>query len=270
MKLCLLFHCLCRSYDELPARGRELYVSVQDMRTMLEALLARGYSFTSMDAEGSDTATITFDDGYFNNTLFAGLSDEFSIPYIIFVSAYYMQSGAGFPWLEGTGNGYDAMKHFDYYRWRQGQGDNGTGRALDPMTRPVTYDELRYLADSGRMEIGCHGYYHQPLSRAFEGYLDKEQELALDSLRDNLGLRPRFFGLANGLYTPRVMRGLLKSFDRVFTIGGRPFRPADRVVHRLSLVNPQMGGPLVHQIDRHLGRLRQLKRTVITARRRWL
>lgn len=270
MKLCLLLHCLCLSYDELPPRGRELYVSVGDMRAMLQELGARSYSFTSMDGQGPRTATITFDDGYFNNTLFAELSDEFTVPYVIFVSAYYVQSGVGFPWLVDLGSGYAAMKHFDYYRWEQEQRDDDTGRDLDPVTRPMTYDELKDLAGSERMEIGCHGYYHQALSPAFEGYLDRERDLALESFRSNLGVRPRYFGLANGLYTPRVMRELLKSFDRVFTIAGRPFRPRDRVVHRLSLVNPQIGGPLIHQIDRHMGRLRQLKRAVLTARRRWL
>jgi len=131
----------------------------------------------------------------------------------------------------------------------------------------MTFEELNELKGESRLEIGCHGYYHQPLSKNFEKYLAPERDLAMASLDQQLGVQPRYFALANGLYTKWVARELLRTFDRVFTIAGIPFRPKDRVVHRFSLVNPNLGGPLLQQIDRSLNPTRQIKRRVRTARR---
>ena len=111
-------------------------------------------------------------------------------------------------------------------------------------------------------EIGCHGYYHQPLSEDYEQYLGKERDLAMTSLKDGLGIKPRYFSLANGAYTKRVMHELLETFDRVFTIEGRPYRRDSKVIHRITLLNPTTAGPLVQQIDRHLKPLRQIRRAV--------
>ena len=267
MKLCLLFHCLCESYDEVPQYGQELYVSVADMRVMIDQLLDRGYRFSSAEDTSDKTVTITFDDGYYNNLLFSEISRSYDIPYVIFVSAYYLRTGETFPWLSDNCKNYSQIHDFDYYR------HFGDDRAIQvksspgPLERPMTFKELEELINSDKAEVGCHGYYHQPLSRKFEGYLKQEQELALSVLYEHLGIKPRYYGLANGLYTKGVVRELLKTFDRVFTVEGRPYNPGDRVIHRYSLINPNVGGPLVYQIDRHTGRLRQIKRAARTFRR---
>ena len=57
----------------MPEHGQELYVSLSDMETLCEQLLERGYKFTGPDDPSSNTVTVTFDDGYYNNTLFQEL-----------------------------------------------------------------------------------------------------------------------------------------------------------------------------------------------------
>ena len=69
------------------------------------------------------------------------------------------------------------------------------------------------------------------------------------------------------MYTKQVVRELLKTFDRVLTIEGRPYRPKDSVIHRITLINPNIGGPLIGQLERHLSTLRQVKRAFRTYRR---
>lgn len=270
MKLCLLLHCLCESYDEIPHHGKDLFVSVSDMRTLAEELLTRGYKFAPPDDPAPDTVTLTFDDGYYNNYLFREIASSYSIPYTIFVSAHYVLSGEGFPWFMNDGKSYSRLHDFDYYSdydsLRARRGDEQPS----PTHRPLSIAELRDLASTGLMEVGCHGYYHQPLSSKYRKYLPRERDLALEGLDKSLGLKPRYYAMANGLYTRSVVRELLKTFDRVFTSDGRPTKPRDRVIHRLNLVNPNIGGPLVRQIDKHLMALRQLKRTVRTTRRLWL
>ena len=115
MKLCLLLHCLCESYDEIPHHGKDLFVSVSDMRTLAEELLTRGYKFAPPDDPAPDTVTLTFDDGYYNNYLFREIASSYSIPYTIFVSAHYVLSGEGFPWFMNDGKSYSRLHDFDYY-----------------------------------------------------------------------------------------------------------------------------------------------------------
>ena len=115
MKLCLCFHCLCESYDDLSGDSRELFVSLDDMKSLIEKLLERGYKFTNLEDTGDKTVSITFDDGYANNQLFRKLAEDYQIPFVVFVSAYYTHSGEGFPWIARTGSTYNNMYRFDYY-----------------------------------------------------------------------------------------------------------------------------------------------------------
>ena len=267
MKLCLLLHCLCESYDSVPDRGRELYISLSDMDAMIEQLTDRGYRFTTLEDPTPNTVTLTFDDGYYNNLLFKDLSRSYDIPYIIFLPAHYIVSGDRFPWFLNMGIDYGQMHKFDYYTHYSELSAGEEREAVSSAERVMTFDELRELRNDSRVEYGCHGYYHQPLSKIYEKYLHQERDLALSILEENLEIVPRYFGLANGMYTGWVVRELLKTFDKVLTIEGRPFHHGDAIIHRLSLINTNMGGSLVQQIDKSLESLRQIKRTIRTFRR---
>lgn len=262
MNLCLLFHCLCESYDGMPEREQELFVSLPDLEAMIVELTRRGYSFGTLDQLGSKTATITFDDGYYNNVLFEKLSKSYDIPYFVFVSAYYILTGNIFPWFQEGRPEYSGLEFIDYFEYFADTQNIQSSGAGDDMIRPMTFAELDTLNKSELVEIGCHGFYHQPLSEDYERYLGQERDLAMACLQDSLAIKPRYFSLANGAYTKRVMHELLETFDRVFTIEGRPYRRNSDVVHRITLINPMIAGPLVQQIDRHLMPLRQMRRVV--------
>ena len=264
MKLCLAFHCLCESYEQASQSGRELFVSLDDMSQMIEEMLRRGYLFTPLDDPAPKTVTITFDDGYYNNLLFKDLAQRYDIPYLVFISSYYAQSGQGYPWLEVDGASYEGMHDFDYYE-HFALNEDDSSRQLNPASgdqRPMDYDDLKNMLGDGLSEIGCHGYYHQPLSEKYQERIQSERDLGFNVLRENLDISPRYYALANGMYTRPVIKQLLDTFDKVLTIDGRPFGKRQRVVHRMTLINPQIAGPLVGQIDKNLNPARQLKRAV--------
>lgn len=267
MKLCLCFHCLCESYEGLTGTAQDLFVSLEDMRNLIDQLLERGYKFSTMDDPTDKTVSITFDDGYYNNLLFSDLAQEYDIPYVMFVSAYYTQSGDGFPWLESGCPSYHQMYQFDYYAHHQRAKILGTAAKDSSPQRPLTFDELNNLVSTGLVEIGCHGYYHQPLSKGFETYLEQEMSSALSLLHSEMRVKPRYFALANGMYTRQVVRDLLKTFSKVFTIDGMPYRPKDKVIHRMSLTSPSVSVPLIDQIDNSTFLPRRLKRVIRTKRR---
>lgn len=267
MKLCLCFHCLCESYEDITSETRELFVSLADMRDLIEQLLLRGYRFSTLEDPADNTVSITFDDGYHNNLLFTELAEQYDIPYVVFVSAYYTQSGEGFPWLRAEGQNYTDMYQFDYYAHHQEASKLPPPPKDTSPHRPLTSDELSKLAINGLAEIGCHGYYHQPLSKGFETYLGQEMSLALSFLDNELGIKPRYYALANGMYTGQVVRELLKSFTKVFTIDGLPYRTNDRLVHRMSLTSPSVSASLTKQIDTATFPPRRFKRSIQTRRR---
>ncbi len=211
MKLCLCFHCVCESYDEVPAHEEELFVSVDDMRAMVDELTARGYKFAPLDDPSPNTITVTFDDGYHNNVMFDELSRSLGVPYIIFVSAYYSLSGEPYPWLANGGQNYHQMHNFDYYEHFSGRGDGSTPGQASPLDRPSTFDELSALNSSNLMEVGCHGYYHQPLSEEFERYLNRELDSSMALIRSKLGVEPRYFALPNGIYTKKGRQPIAKN-----------------------------------------------------------
>jgi peptidoglycan/xylan/chitin deacetylase (PgdA/CDA1 family) len=270
MKLCLVFHCICRSYNEIPPYGQDLFVSLADLEVLLTKLSERGYQFTTLDGEGANTITLTFDDGYYNNLLFGELAHAYRIPYLIMVSTYYTMSGDCFPWFLEGGKYYNQMHQFDYYDLYTKTIAAKNLERPPVAIRPMNFQELEALANDELVEVGCHGYYHQALSKNFERYLGQERDLSRSAIQENLGQTPRYFAMANGIYTKRVTKELLTSFDRVLTSYGRPFRSGDNVVHRLNLANPNMAGPLIDQIDRHTGIARQIKRTLRTTRKLWL
>lgn len=264
MNLCLLLHCVCESYQEIPDYGQDLFVSLPDLQSMIEELSARGYTFSSLDASGPNNVSLTFDDGYYNNVLFDPLAQSHGVPYLIFVPAYYNLTGEPYPWFAHNGQNYSDVHLFDYYQLNRQERPISDESEANWLTRPMTFHELDDLGRSGLAEIGCHGYYHQALSKTYEKYRHQEQELGMACLQENLGITPRYFGLANGMYTKRVVHELLKTFDKVLTIEGRPYRSNDRVIHRLTLLNPQIAGPLVAQIDRQLMGVRRIRRAIRT------
>ena len=264
MNLCLCFHCVCESYDDLPSYGRELYVSLADLEQLVDELGRRGFTFGSVEDTTPNTVSLTFDYGYYNNLLIQDFARRHSIPYVVFVSPYYSQTGEPYPWLADNGSSYSEFYKFDFYtdyeKWHI---------AVDAQTpndneRPMTVDELRTLNADNLAEIGCHGYYHQALALEFEGYVRQEMDLGLAAIRQDLGVEPRYYALANGMYTKKVLRSLLDQFQRVFTIEGTAFHHRDSLVHRLTLVNPQTGGPLLQQIERHMMPLRRVRRAIRT------
>lgn len=245
-------------------------MSVDDMRSMVDQLSARGYKFTSLDDPSPNTVTVTFDDGYHNNTLFDDLSRSMGVPYIIFVSAYYTLSGEPYPWLADGGQNYHQMHNFDFYARLSSKTNEAQMEQACSWDRPMNFDELAALSSSELMEVGCHGYYHQPLSETFEKYLDQELDSSMSLFQEKLAVQPRYFALPNGIYNKQVVRRLLNTFDKVLTIDGMPFKSSDRVVHRVNLTNPNISGPLIQQIDKNLILLRQLRRAFRTKKKLWL
>ncbi len=271
MKLCLLLHCLCESYKDIPDECNELFVSVEDVNQLADQLKSRNYQFTLFDDPTPNTITFTFDDGYYNNFLFENIANAYNIPFLVFISAYYNQSGINFPWFVPQIHKSYTTPSVNYYT-NIDEISNPSYRSTpdDDNVRPFTPHELRTFINNNNVEIGCHGYYHQALSKRFQEHIISERDKCVTFIQAELGLRPNYFALPNGVYTKRVVKTLLESFDKVLTSDGIPFKTTNRVIHRLNLSNPNISGPLIDQIDRHISLIRRAKRTIHIRKNLWL
>ena len=86
------------------------------MEAMIEELKKRGFSFGRLNDTSRKTVIVTFDGGYYNNILFEKLARSRDVPYLVFTSAYYNQTGNMFPWFQSQGD-YSGHKFADYYEY---------------------------------------------------------------------------------------------------------------------------------------------------------
>src|SRR5688500_15291833 len=96
---CFLFHSLFRNEREME---RDLIdpldrTTVAHLRQLIEYYLQNGYQFVAPDeipaalAPGQKYAMLTFDDGYFNNSLALPLLEEFDVPALFFISTNHVR-----------------------------------------------------------------------------------------------------------------------------------------------------------------------------------
>jgi peptidoglycan/xylan/chitin deacetylase (PgdA/CDA1 family) len=74
----------------------------------------------------------------------------------------------------------------------------GTGSAHGSVARVVTADELRELADSPLIEIGCHSVSHPMMAELPKAMVEREARVSRSHLKDLLGERVYFFSYPNG------------------------------------------------------------------------
>lgn len=250
--ICLTLHCV--SNDEMPIKThRELFIKKRDLDALFSDLKGLGYNF-SLPFQESDgpKCSVTFDDGYSNNLLFLELAEKYSMPFMLFVSSFYLQEQLPFAWdfwalsrqTTWQFNKADYKGVFTDEAFKQSQVD----LMHDQAHRPLTIEELQYMATCKFTYFGLHTHSHQPSVGKFAGQLS--EEIALNrQFFDAINLKyTDELALPCGLYTTATLRTALQLCERVYTTDGGNFDHSDRVIHRISLVNPDIGGPLLRQV----------------------
>jgi peptidoglycan/xylan/chitin deacetylase (PgdA/CDA1 family) len=269
--LCLCLHCIKGESMTEPRAHRELFIGQKDLQALFAFLKSEGYRFTLPADAGSGEAPaccVTFDDGYFNNRYFLETAERFGIPFILFLNSYNVVHQVPFIWdiWEATRTQPWPVSSVSYRRLYESlTPDEKTLLATDTH-RPFTPEELQAFAAHPLVHLAPHGHTHQPLVGR---YLEK----AGVELGENLAFLERYprvlreeFSLPCGLYTRKLTRVLLARFTRIYTIDGGGFSPRDRVINRISLINPDVGGPLRGQIQQAFSIKARLLRKAINIR----
>lgn len=223
--LSFLFHSLFRDEREIDLNLVDPLqrTTVAQFRQFVAYYLEHGYRFiapadllSGLDPAGK-YALITFDDGYFNNTLALPVLEEFQVPAIVFVSTDHVRQNKAFWW--------DVL-----YRERIAQGATPSaiydeGLALKSMTtedieshlkarfgdsafaprgsidRPFTPEELRAFAAHPYVHLGNHTANHAILTNYSLEQVQAQVRSAQESLEEMTGIRPSVIAYPNGAHS---------------------------------------------------------------------
>ncbi len=225
-----LFHSLFRDEGEI---GRNLVdplqrTTVAQFRRFVAYYVDHGYRFitpadllTGLGADGK-YAMITFDDGYYNNTLALPVLEEFRVPAVFFVSTDHVAQAKGFWWdvlyreLSARGATPRAI-----YREGVGMKSKRTDQieadlvsrfgpdALRPrgeIDRPFTPEELRTFAAHPYVHLGNHTANHAILTNYSAGEVRDQILGAQEALRAMTGVSPTVIAYPNGAHTRTILQ----------------------------------------------------------------
>ena len=239
----VLFHSLYRDPSRLSdsALAANQNVTVEDFRAFVGAMLDSGYTAVSPVAldtglpRGGRYLMITFDDGYFNNTLALDVLEQFQVPATFFISARHVLQEKAFWWdafsreLAKAG----ASAHVQASEIRklksltpdqiEGHLEARFGKsALRPrgdLDRPLTQGELKDFARSKWVHVGNHTCDHAILTNCPAHEVERQVRGCQQALQDLVGYAPVAIAYPNGNFSQAIVDASLAAGLRVgFTV----------------------------------------------------
>jgi peptidoglycan/xylan/chitin deacetylase (PgdA/CDA1 family) len=224
-----LFHSLFRDKKEMALNAIEPLerTTVAQFRQFVEYYLNHGYRFVSpadllkgLSPDGK-YAMITFDDGYFNNTLALSVLEEFQVPALFFISTNHVKQNKCFWWdviyRERIAQGASrrqiyhetvALKSLPTEEIEKQLLARFGPDALKPrcdVDRPFTPAELRQFAASRFVHIGNHTANHAILTNYSTEQIRHQIQTAQDDLREMTGLTPTAIAYPNGAHNAQIV-----------------------------------------------------------------
>lgn len=269
--LCLVIHCLQRENSIRALAHKELFIQLKDVEKMIKTLKRMGYKFVlPMEIKESDgpTCSLTFDDGYFNNSYFLELAEKYSVPSILFLNSYNIINQMPFIWdiWEATRDGKWRMSFFNYRELYEKLRLEEIDLLKNENHRPFTMEELTAFSSHPLVYLAAHTHTHQPVVGKYIKNMNYEMEENISFLNSFSSSLVDDFSLPCGLYTLSTKKMLLERFQRIYTIDGGGFSPSDRVINRISLINPDVGGDLMAQIEKSFQWRPRLLRKIMNIR----
>jgi len=225
-----LFHSLFRDAREMSLNVVEPLerTTVDQFRQFVEYYLNCGYRFVSPDqllaglpADGK-YALITFDDGYYNNSLTLPILQQYKVPALFFISTNHVLQNKCFWWdvlyRERTAQGADprqiyketlALKSLPTEQIEAQLLARFGPNALTPrgdVDRPFSPAELRDFAASPNVHLGNHTADHAILTNYSPDQVRQQIQAAQDALTAITGKTPTALAYPNGAHNPDIVR----------------------------------------------------------------
>ncbi len=239
----VLFHSLnensahCRDGALVPNQT----VTVADFGAFVEEMLENRFTVVSpaqIDAglpSGGLYLTITFDDGYFNNTQALEVLEKFRVPATFFISTDHVLQNKAFWWdafsREMTNSGVSHSRQKSEIKrlksWTPERIDAFLCQRFGVSVlipsgdtdRPFTPDELRRFAHNPWVHLGNHTRNHAILTNCTPSEMASQIEVCQAALQDMVGYRPIVIAYPNGNYSAAAVSAASAAGLRVgFTV----------------------------------------------------
>lgn len=228
--MCFLFHSLFHDEREIELNLVDPLqrTTVRQFRQFVEYYLDHGYTFVSpqevidgLPPRGK-YALITFDDGYFNNSMARPILEEFEVPAVFFISTNHVRQNKCFWWdVLYRQRSIQNYSHDRIYReslsmklLRTEEIEARLIAEFGPeafvprgdLDRPFTPDELRQFASASKfVHIGNHTFNHAILTNYSDDEIRQQLAAAQAALVEMTGKTPVAIAYPNGAHDDRVV-----------------------------------------------------------------
>jgi peptidoglycan/xylan/chitin deacetylase (PgdA/CDA1 family) len=225
-----LFHSLFRDEREIALHQVDPLqrTTVSQFRAFIEYYLSHGYQFVGLDdllnglRPTGKYVLISFDDGYFNNTLALPVLHEYKVPAVCFISTDNVLENKCFWWdvlyrerhaqgatprqihRETVGMKTKTTEEIESELKHRFGGD--AFRPRGAIDRPFTPAELRDFAREPYVQLGNHTANHAILTNYTPDQARAQIRAAQDSLAEMTGLRPCAIAYPNGAYSRSIVQ----------------------------------------------------------------
>jgi peptidoglycan/xylan/chitin deacetylase (PgdA/CDA1 family) len=164
---------------------------------------------------------ITFDDGYFNNSLAIDVISKFKIPIVFFITTRNVCENKSFWWdviykyrsqkqvsLEKIYNELAHLKQFKYPEIEKYLVQNFGTICENPWSdidRPFNSEELKYISENDYISIGNHTHNHAILTNYSNQEIKEEIEESQKILTELTGSEPITIAFPNGNFNSSVL-----------------------------------------------------------------
>ena len=253
--ICLLFHGIRkRSVRSDDLVNPDLFVEYEKLDELFEQLVSIGYKFVlpgDLSKEKKYLCSITFDDGYYNNSYFLPLSKKYKIPFVIFIASYNVINAHPFIWdlykkfqrgILPVGKNYEEL-------YLEFSGDQ-VNSLLDDNHRPFKLCELETLSKEKLVFFSNHTHTRTP-------FFNLNNQFFIDEIRQCGNFLSKFsnylredFAFPNGVFQKIGLLHTMSRFSRVHTIRGGRGISRKGMIHRISLISESSYIPLITQIEK--------------------
>jgi peptidoglycan/xylan/chitin deacetylase (PgdA/CDA1 family) len=224
-----LFHSLFRDEREIALNVVDPLqrTTVGQFRQFIEYYLSHGYRFISPAdllaglSPGGKYALITFDDGYFNNTLALPILKEFNVPAIFFISTNHVRQNKSYWWdvlyrermAQGTAPRKIWREGVSFKNLRTDRIEAELSSKFGPdafvprgdVDRPFNPAELKEFAANPYVHIGNHTADHAILTNYTPEQVRAQLVDAQGALVEMTGTAPIAIAYPNGAHNDRII-----------------------------------------------------------------
>jgi len=225
-----LFHSLFRDEAEI---ARDLVDPLQrtttkQFRQLIEYYLYHGYRFISPDQlphglqSGGKYVLLTFDDGYYNNSLALPILAEFGVPALFFISTNHVRQQKCYWWdvlyrervAEGASRSEAYGEALSMKGLQTRQIEEKLAQLFGPnvmtprgdLDRPFSARELTDFARSPYVYLGNHTADHAILTNYTAEQVRVQVQSAQDALREMTGRTPIAIAYPNGAFNGEIVQ----------------------------------------------------------------